>query len=312
MRQILLGDSGVVVSAICLGTMRFGTATDEATSFAILDRYLEAGGAFLDTANVYAVWAKNGTGGDSERLLKRWMAERRCRDRVFLATKLGSRLQGSGRGLRASQIIAECDTSLANLGVDHVDLLYAHFDDPGPTPMSETMGAFARLIEAGKVRYLGASNFQSWRLAQARAVCEQNGWPPYRCLQQRHSYLRSSPWTSFGLQLTTTPEVLAYCSHANMTILAYSPLLGGLYDKPAMPLPAQYDNDADRRRLTVIRETAAALGCTANQLVLAWMLAGDPPVIPVVGVSCPRQLAENLAAVEVAVPPDVLARLDAA
>ena len=169
-------------------------------------RYMEAGGSFIDTANMYAVWIPGGSGGDSERILCKWMRERGNRDSVFLATKHGSARQGSGRGLRAAQLTEELDASLARLGTDHVDLYYSHFDDLD-TPIEETMAAYARAIEAGKVRCIGASNFWSWRLEEVRQVSTVADLPTYCCMQARHSYLRIDPWASYGAQEPCSPEV---------------------------------------------------------------------------------------------------------
>jgi len=311
MRHILLGDSGVEVSAICLGTMRFGTATDEATSFAILDRYLEAGGAFLDTANVYAVWEKNGTGGDSERLLRRWMAERRCRDRVVLATKLGSRLQPSGRGLRAEQIREECEKSLRRLGTDRIDLYYSHFFDP-VTPVEESLAAFDALRQAGKVRFIGASNHPAWRLAEANALAKVRGWAPYCCIQQRISVLAVRPQTKFAGQVAGTPELLDYCRERRVTVLAYSPLLGGLYGRADRKLDDSYALPENDARLAALRAVAAEKAVSPNVLVLAWMLHHDPLILPIFAVSTEAQMRENLQALGVQLSPEEMARLAAA
>ena len=145
--------------------MFFGTRVDEATSRRLLDRYVEAGGNFLDTANIYAFWVEGGQGGESEALLGRWMRQCGTRDRVFVATKVGA---APGEDLSHAAINAAVDGSLRRLGTDHVDLYYAHVDHRS-VPLEETLGAFGELVSAGKVRYIGCSNYAAWRLERARA-----------------------------------------------------------------------------------------------------------------------------------------------
>jgi aryl-alcohol dehydrogenase-like predicted oxidoreductase len=226
MRTISLGNSGVEVSAFCLGTMYFGSRTDRETSFQLLDRYVEAGGSFLDTANIYARWVPGFVGGESETLLGGWMRERKHRDQIFVATKVGFQYPGVEWGLRADQIETECEKSLKRLGTDTIDLYYAHVDDRN-TPMEETMAAFDRLVKAGKVRLIGASNFLAWRLEEARWVSQTRGWAEYCCIQQRYSYIRPKSGASFDPQIATNDDLLDYCRARGITILAYSPLLSG-------------------------------------------------------------------------------------
>jgi aryl-alcohol dehydrogenase-like predicted oxidoreductase len=309
MKTLSLGGAGVEVSAMCLGAMRFGTATDGETSARILDAYVEAGGSFIDTANVYAVWEANGRGGDSEELLGRWMRERGNRDRLFLATKMGSRLQASGRGLRRDQIERECEASLGRLGVETVDLYYAHFDDLA-TPVEETMGAFDALIRAGKARHIGASNFYAWRLEQARAVCAAERWTWYCCVQQRYSYLQPVTGARFGVQVAANEDLLEYRQARGLRLLAYSPLLGGCYQRANKPVPLQYQSALNEKRLAALQAVAGQRGVSPSQLVLAWMLQQDSPVLPIIGVSSVEQLQHNLAALEIALSEEEMKRLN--
>jgi aryl-alcohol dehydrogenase-like predicted oxidoreductase len=311
MKTVPLGHSGLRVSTACLGTMRFGTATDEATSFRILDMYAGAGGTFLDTANVYASWEPNGEGGDSEALLGRWMRARGNRGEIFLATKLGSRYQETGLGLRAGQIQRECEDSLRRLGVETIDLYYAHFDDR-TTPLQETMLAFNRLIQAGKVRLIGASNFRAWRLERIRAACQQNAWPAYCCVQQRYSYLQPAIGALFGLQAAANEDLLEYCRETDLTLLAYSPLLGGSYAREDKPVPQQYAGPHNELRLQALRAVAEEMGASPNQIVLAWMLHGDPVAVPIIAASTPQQMEENLAALEISLGAEEMERLNSA
>lgn len=309
MKTLSLGHSGVQVSAICLGTMRFGTRTDEATSFAILDAYMDAGGSFIDTANVYAVWEPGGKGGESESLLGRWFKARGNRGKCFVASKLGSRLQPGGLGLRASQIETECDASLRRMGIDSIDLYYAHFDDP-VTPYEETFAAFDRLIKAGKVRYLGASNHRAWRLEAARTFCEQRGLPSYCCVQQRFSYLQPVVGATFGVQVAANEDLQTYTTARGMRLIAYSPLLGGAYSgRPDRPVTSQYNTPHNEHRMATAHSAAKRLGVTPSQLVLSWMLHLENPVLPIIGNSSVAQLRENLAALDLRLTPQDMEEL---
>lgn len=306
MHELPLGDSGATVSALCLGSMFFGTTVDEETSFAVLDRYYDAGGRFFDTANNYAVWIDQGEGGESEALLGRWMRERGNRDDIFLATKVGG---WHDEGLGAEAIARGIEGSLERLGTDRVDLYYAHIEDRS-VPQEETVGAFGELVTAGKALHIGCSNAPAWRIERARGIARAGGGAPYCCVQQRHSYLRVVPGTDLGAQQVAGRELLDYCAaEPGVALLAYSPLLGGSYARPER-LPAAYrgpDTDARRAALQAIaRET----GASAGQVVLAWLLATG--ALPLIAASTPEQLDENLAALDVALTDEQLARLDAA
>jgi aryl-alcohol dehydrogenase-like predicted oxidoreductase len=301
-RQLQLSDGrvGLQVSQLCLGTMYFGYRTDEPTSFAILDRFLEAGGNFLDTANNYGQW--HGDAGESERVIGRWRRSRGIGHEVVLATKVGARTLVPGdpspahwQGLGARTIREDAETSLRQLGVGRLDLYYAHIDDRS-TPQEETVDALAGLAEAGKVGLLGASNHATWRIERARAVARAAGRPAYSCVQQEHSYLLPHP--DPGQVNLVTEELVDYATAEGLTLLAYSPLLKGVYARPHQAPPPAYNHPTNQARMAVLREVAAELGATPTQVVLAWLMGGRPPMIPVVGASTVAQLEEQLGAVD--------------
>jgi len=298
MRSILLGSTGVKVSVLCLGTMYFGTRCDEETSYRLLDRYVDAGGNFLDTANTYSFWVPGFIGGESEALLGRWMKKRRNRPHLFIATKVGFAYPGVNQGLSRRQIEEECDKSLHRLGVETIDLYYSHIDDRG-TPLEETMEAFDRLVRAGKVRFIGASNFQAWRLDEAHWVSQTLGFAEYCCIQQRYSYIRPNPGGRFYPQAIANDELLDYCLTKGITLLAYSPLLGGAYTRTDRSFQAQYLGPDTDGRLEVLESISNKIGATANQVVYAWMIQSRPPVIPLLGVSTLGQIQENLGALDI-------------
>ena len=298
MRKVSLGSSGEQVSALCLGAMFLGTKTDIETSHAILDLYVEHGGTFIDTANIYAHWVPGGKGGESETLLGDWMRKRQNRSRLFLATKVGFQYPTVERGLKAAGIQAECDRSLRRLGIEAIDLFYAHVDDRA-TPLEETLEAFDRLVRAGKVRFLGASNFLAWRLAQARTASRARSWADYCCIQQRYTYLQPKPGASFDPQLAANSDLLDFCASSGVTLLAYSPLLGGAYTRADRSIPEQYVWRDTEDRLGRLKKLARETGATPNQLVLAWLMQATPAAIPVMAGGTVEQVRENLGALSI-------------
>ncbi|QHC22453.1 aldo/keto reductase [Streptomyces sp. GS7] len=318
--RTLGGDQGPRISAVCLGTMPFGTTVDERTSLAILDRFAEAGGTFVDTANNYACWVPGATGDESEVLLGRWLRSRRAADRTVVATKAGARPDpargprwpANAEGLGATALRTAVEGSLRRLGTDRVDLYYAHIEDRR-VPLEETVGTLAGFVRDGRVGTLGASNHATWRLAVARQSAAGRGLPGFRAVQQRHTYLRPRRDLPPGLQKETDGELLDYAAaHPDLTLLGYSPLMEGAYTREDRPLPERYDHPGSVVRLRVLAEVAAESGATANQVVLAWLMGGPVPVVPVIGVSSVAQLDECLAALDVVLDPCQRARLDTA
>jgi aryl-alcohol dehydrogenase-like predicted oxidoreductase len=308
-KTLPLGHTEVEVSALCLGAMFFGTRNDKATSYRLLDQYMDAGGNFIDTANIYAHWVSGFQGGESETLLGQWMQERGNRSRVFLASKVGFNYSDTKVGLSARQIEEECEKSLKRLNVDTIDLYYAHVDDR-KTPLDETLLAFDRLVKSGKVRFIGASNYLAWRLEQACGLSEANQWAAYCCIQQRYTYLPLRPGKTFSPQIVANEDLIDYCRTTGMTLLAYSVLLGGAYTRSDRALPEQVNSDDNQKRLNVLRTIAQETGATANQVVLAWMLNATPTVLPLIAASDEVQLAENLGALNVQLSAEQMTRLN--
>ncbi|WBC10036.1 aldo/keto reductase [Micromonospora sp. WMMA1947] len=311
------------VSVLSLGAMLFGTATDEATSFAILDRYVEAGGTFIDTSDNYAFWQNGGQGGESEELLGRWRRSRGIGDEVVIATKLGARPLAPGtsyvdnpEGLSAKVIRESAERSRERLGVERLDLLYAHIEDH-TVPLQETVEGFAELVAEGTVGLLGASNHRAWRVERARALAASAGLPGYEVLQYHRSYLPRrldvpSELDRDGDVGWVGPDLLSYLrTEPQLTLVAYSPLLKGAYVRPER-LAEEYALPATPARLEALRAVAAETGATVNQVVLAWLTGGDIPSIPLVGFSSVAQLEESLAAVDLELTAEQRTRLDSA
>lgn len=307
------GPDGPRISTLCLGTLPFGSTVDEATSFAILDRFREAGGTFLDTADCYVFWREGCTGRESELLLGRWLADRGCRDELVISTKLGGQPVGPAAGGRpgelawsrnaeglSRQVVAQAaEGSLARLGIERIDLLFAHIEDRN-VEFAETVGAFGELIERGIVGMAGVSNHPTSRIRQARAAAAELGVPGYRVVQQRHSFLRPNPGASFTNQEAADDDLLRYVAEQpDLSLMAYSVLQDGAFVRADRPIASQYQNPENVERISSLRKVAEQAGVSPNQLALAWLLRGTPPVIPVLGVSSVAQLDKALGAYDV-------------
>lgn len=318
------GERALEVSTLALGAMYFGTRTDEATSFAILDRFLEAGGTFIDTANNYNAWV-GGHGRESEDVIGRWLAARGTRNQVTIATKLGAAQKDRSKplsstpphnyqGLSAPVVDREARESLRHLGVDRIDVLYGHVDDRD-TPIPETVGAFGKLQAEGLVGLSGISNVTTWRLAEAHAEARRQGVAPYAVVQQRHSYLYPPPvpprtnWVN--------ADLLDYAAaggvdgRTNVTVVAYSPLEQGALARDDKPLFGGSDSAGSRARIRELRAVAQELGATPSQVALAWLMGGEVPALPVIGPSSLDQLEDLLGAADLDLPAEIRDRLDA-
>jgi aryl-alcohol dehydrogenase-like predicted oxidoreductase len=325
MRYRTIGDgtTSFDVSTLCLGTMWFGTRTDEETSFAILDRFVEAGGTFLDTANNYNGWG-GGHGRDSEDVIGRWLADRGNRDELRIATKVGAAKKDPNlplqqvaptnyQGLGAETIAWEARESLRHLGVDHIDAYYGHVDDYD-TPLAETVGAFGKLQAEGIVGIAGISNVALHRVVEAREEARRQGVAPYGLVQQQLTYPYPRP--DVGRHNWASYELLDYARASSeagspLAVVAYSPLMQGALVRDDKPLWDGFDHPTTHERLRVLREVADEIGATPNQVVLAWLMGGDVPVVPIVGAGNLAQLEEILGAAELDLGDELRARLDA-
>ncbi|MDL2232600.1 aldo/keto reductase [Ruminococcaceae bacterium OttesenSCG-928-L11] len=294
MKQVALGHSGLTVSELCMGAMNFGTTVEKETAFRLLDAFVDGGGTFLDTSNNYAHWA--GTGDESETLLGEWFARSGKRDKVVLATKLGFDRHGAGQGLKAHQIEYWCDESLRKLRTDAIDLYYAHVDDMD-TPLEETMTAFDRLIQKGKVRAIGGSNYYTWRLEEARETCQRNQLTPYSVVQQRFTYLfaQGGIQRPYPYNENAGIEKLRYLAKHNIPLVAYSCMArGGYADNSRLP-----DMYIRGERLATLNRLARGKGVEPASLVIAWMLhsrrfTDRPQIIPLFSCSSVEHLQANL------------------
>ncbi len=308
-RKVKLGRTGESISDIGLGTMYFGTKVDEHTSFLLLDRYSEVGGAFLDSANKYASWVPGFKGGESEQVVGKWLRQKSNRQNMFIASKVGFQYSDIPRSLNKEIIISECEKSLKRFGVDCIDLYFAHAYD-SKTPHEEIMESFFSLKKAGKIRFAGASNYYAWQLAEADIAAQLQGWEGFCCIQQRHTYLEPTLWADFGTQLLLTREIQEFCKKKTISLMAYSPLLGGAYVRNDRIIPVQYQSTINDFKMAGLKEIAVELHVSANAVVLAWMMQSSPSVIPMVSGSTVAQLNENLSVLSFTLSKNQMERLN--
>ncbi|MFD7769221.1 aldo/keto reductase [Streptomyces sp. NPDC059787] len=300
---------------IVLGTMDFGTRVGPDEAFSILDSFVGGGGVWLDTANCYSFWAdSSGVGGASERVIGAWLRSRPgARDAVRIATKVRQNplvphsWPQSAEGLSAPAVRIGVEGSLGRLGVDHVDLLWAHAEDR-TVPLEETVGAFGELVTKGTALRVGAANHAAWRVERARSLARGQGVEPWTALQLRHSLVQPRPLTPLaeGGHRLLTDEDLDFAQSEGLTMWSYSSLMWGSYVRADKPLPRTYDHPGTTRVLSVLDDVAGELAATRNQVVLAWLMRQG--IDPIVGVSRVEQIEEALAARRVRLSDEHLAR----
>jgi aryl-alcohol dehydrogenase-like predicted oxidoreductase len=308
-----LGRTVLTVSELCLGTMQFGWTTDEKNAFAVMDAFVEAGGNFIDTADVYSNWSPGNAGGVSEQIIGRWMQARGNRSRIVLATKARGRMWDGpdGEGLSRAHIIRACEDSLRRLNTDRIDLYQTHWFDAG-TPIEETLRALDDLVRAGKVRAIGCSNHPAWRLCKALWTSDKLGLACYDSLQ---------PHYNLAYRAEFERELKPLCEEEGLGVLPYSPLasgfLTGKYRRESVPQSARagriqerYLNDRGFALLEALDGVAAARGLTPAQTALAWLLTQPVVTAPIVGANTPEQLTESLGAAGVRLSPEEMAALD--
>ena len=314
MQTRTLGTTDLRVTDLCLGTMQFGWTADEAASFAVLDAYVAAGGNFIDTADVYSRWAPGNPGGVSEEIIGRWMTERGNRDGLVVATKLrGEMWKGiDGEGLGRKHIERAAEDSLRRLQTDCIDLYQCHWPDEA-TPIEETLSAFDALIRAGKVRYIGASNYSAEQLDEALAVARAQSLPSFASLQPHYNLVHRK---EFEAQLE------ALCLRERIGVIPYSPLAGGFLTgkyRKGQPMPKsqragrakQYMNDQGFAVIDALDAIAGAHdGATVASVALAWQLAKSAVTAPIIGANTPEQLADLMPASGMRLSADDVASLD--
>ncbi|HET7342696.1 MAG TPA: aldo/keto reductase [Methylomirabilota bacterium] len=311
-----LGRTGLKVAALCLGGNTFGWTTDQKASEDVLDAYLESGGNFIDTADVYARWAPGNKGGESETALGVWMSARRNRPSVVLATKACGPM-GPGpndAGLSRQHIMQAVEASLARLKTDYIDLYQAHWDDKD-TPLDETLRAFDDLVRQGKVRYVGASNYVAHRLMRALWESDRQRTVRYECLQPKYNLVYRDEYER---------ELEPLCLEQQVGVIPYSSLgsgfLSGKYRaEGALPTTARaagvqkgYMTPRGFAVLAAVEKVAANLGVTPTQVAISWLAHRPGITAPIASATSVTQLKELLAGVALKLDADSRQALDAA
>lgn len=314
MDQRRLGRSGLMVPPLCFGGNVFGWTADEKKSFALLDALLEAGLNFIDTADVYSRWVPGHTGGESEVIIGRWLKERGHRDRLIIATKLGAEMGPGQSGLSKRYIKTAVEASLRRLQTDYIDLYQSHRDD-ADTPIEETLAAYAELIEAGKVRAIGASNFTAARLAEALAVSAKRGLPRYEALQPEYNLYERAGYEG---------ELEELCRREEIGVIPYFALAAGFLTgkyrseadfgkspRGARSIP-KYLNERGFRILAALDGVAAEHRATPTQVALAWLMARPGLTAPIASATTLDQLKDLVSATRLTLNQGSIERLNQA
>ncbi len=304
-----MGRHGLEVPVLCLGTMTFGLQVDETGSRAILDEAVEHGLSYLDTSDAYPVGGTTETAGDTEEILGRWMKDKRNRDDLLLTTKCFAPTRTgptNSWGLSRQHVLDAIDGSLRRLGTDHIDLYLAHLDDAA-TPLDETLRAFDDVVSAGKVRYVGCSNYSAWRLAKALRTADRLGIAGYMTIQSRYNLLYREIET----------ELLPLCQDEGVGLMVYNPLAGGLlsgkYETGQAPAEGtrftlgnaaamyreRYWQEAQFAAVEHLKAEVEKRGFDLVSVAVAWVLDQPGVSTVIIGASRPDQITANLAALDV-------------
>ena len=313
MKRRPLGRTGFAVAPFAFGGNVFGWTADEPTSFALLDAFVDAGFNLIDTADSYSRWAPGHQGGESETIIGRWIAKRGHHDDVVIATKIGSDMGLGKKCLRRDYILAGVEQSLRRLQVDAIDLYQSHWDDP-ETPFEETLGAYARLIEQGKVKAIGASNLTAERLAEALETSRRLALPRYETLQPQYNLYDRD---------TFEGPLARLCVAEGLGVITYYSLAAGFltgkyrseqdYGKsPRGGGMKKYLNPRGLKILAALDEVGKRLGATPAQVALAWLIAQPGVTAPIASATTLEQLKELIAGAQLVLDADALRTLNAA
>jgi aryl-alcohol dehydrogenase-like predicted oxidoreductase len=309
-----LGRSGLKVAPICLGTMQFGWSADEQTSFRVMDAYADAGGNFIDTADVYSAWVEGNPGGVSEEIIGRWLKQRGNRYAYVIATKVNGRMwEGpNGEGLSRVHIMKAVDDSLRRLQTDYIDLYQTHWPRYD-TPQQETMRTLDDLVRAGKVRYIGCSNEPAWRLCKALWISDRENLARFISLQPPYSLVRRADFER---------ENEALCLDQGIGVIPYSPLQGGFltgkYRRDTQPDSVRaaglkkYFTEKNYSLIDQLEQIGKNHDATVAQTALAWMLQRPAITAPIIGANSVEQINDILGTLNVQLTPEEVEQIDAA
>lgn len=313
MKKRKLGDSGLEVSPLAFGGNVFGWTADETMSFRLLDAFVAEGFNLIDTADVYARWVQGLEGGESETIIGKWLKRRGKRQSVIIATKVGKEMGPDKKGLSRSYIFQAVEESLRRLQTDYIDLYQSHEDDT-QTPLEETLDAFDRLIQDGKVRAIGASNFSAKRLAEALQVSEQYGYPRYQSLQPLFNLYDRADYEK---------DLEPLCREKGLAVISYFSLASGfltgkyrseadLADRARADIVKKYLNERGYRILEALGRVAQQHNVTPAQAALAWLIAQPTITAPIASATNLEQLNQLIQATTLELDPSSMALLNQA
>jgi len=309
-----LGHCGLQVSPLCFGCNVFGWTIDEATSFSLLDAWLDAGFNFIDTADVYSIWAPGHTGGESETIIGKWLKKSGKRDKVIIATKVGKPMGEGKKGLKPAYMRQALEDSLKRLQTDRIDLYQSH-DDDADTPLADSLGTFTEFIKAGKVGAIGASNFTAARLGEALDASEAQGLARYESLQPLYNLYDRAVFED---------ELAAVCLARGVGVINFYALAAGFLtgkyrsaadaakSKRGASTTAKYLNDRGLRILAALDEVSSRYNCTPGQVAIAWVMAQPAVTSPIASATSIEQLQELVKAAQIRLDAAALATLSAA
>ncbi len=293
-----LGPTGISVSEICLGTMQFRWTTSESVSYRVLDSFVAQGGNFIDSADIYSFWAKGLQGGESETIIGKWLKRKKNRRQIILATKCRGRMWPgpTGEGLSREHIIGACEDSLKRLGTDYIDLYQSHSVDKN-VPIEETLAAYRDLIRAGKVRYIGCSNYTPGQFAEALGLARVRDLPQYISIQ---------PYLSLVARDFEKDHAWLVKKY-KVAVIPYSPLAGGFLTgkyRRNRPIPKSARagglkwlmNEKGWAVIDKLEALGRKRGKTVLQMALGWLLSREWMTAPIIGANTPAQLKESMGA----------------
>jgi aryl-alcohol dehydrogenase-like predicted oxidoreductase len=313
MTKRTLGQSGFEIAPLVLGGNVFGWTADEATSFRLLDAFVDAGFNLVDTADVYSRWVPGNQGGESETIIGNWLQQGGKRGKVFIASKVGMELGPDQKGLSKRYILSAVDESLRRLRTDYIDLYQSHSDDSA-TPLEETLDAYDRLIKQGKIRAIGASNYSAARLREALRVSKENGLPRYETLQPLYNLHDRAPYEA---------ELEPLCVEEGLGVIPYfslaSGFLTGKYRSEADaskgargPLVKKYLDERGLRILQALDEVAREYKSTPAKVALGWLIARPSITAPIASATNLSQIEDLLAATKLQLNQAAIERLNVA
>lgn len=313
MKKRQLGKTGLEIAPLVFGGNIFGWTVDQATSFKLLDAFVAAGFNSVDTADMYSKWVPGHTGGESEIIIGEWMKRSGNRNKVIVATKVGMDMGDGKKGLSKSHILRSAEDSLRRLRTDYIDLFQSHIDDLD-TPLEETLGAYAELIQQGKVRAIGASNHKAERLTAALETSRKSGLPAYQTLQPNYSLIERAEYES---------NLEPVCKKEGLGVINYFPLAGGFLSgkyrsekdaagKPRARNVTKHLNERGFRILAALDQVAKKYNATPARISLAWLLARPSITAPIVSATNLEQLKDLISSVDLALDRDSIEFLNQA